>query len=167
MQYYSTYYCLNLVELPFNFHSVVSLCTFSCCSAEETPSPCTHQWNAAEGGDCCMKKWRHLRSQLHSQPAAHQETTARKPHLPHKQAWRRLSPTRRSASRSASGGSWEWRMWPSWRRASTATCTSPWWKTETLQHPGIITLPWLTLWEITWWGDGSEHSSFTMRQTQR
>lgn len=146
---------------PLEFHFLF----LSWGAGRETPSLCAHQWQAAVGGDCCMKSCHHIPFQLHFQEGQQQQPPPRKDRL--QSPWPDLSPTRKSASRSASGASWEWRMWPSWRRASIVTCTSPWWKTETLQHPGIITLPWLTLWEITWWGDGSEHSSFTMKQTQR
>lgn len=81
--------------------------------------------------------------------------------------WRRLWRTRRNASRSASEGSSEWRMWRSSRRASTGTCTSRWSKTGTSRRRGIIISRSRTRCGIIWWVAGSEHSSSTMRPTRR
>lgn len=41
--------------------------------ARETPSPRTHQWKAAKGGDFCMKNCHHLTFQLHFQPGQPQQ----------------------------------------------------------------------------------------------
>lgn len=98
--------------------SHLSTCAASRCSAggrpAETPSPLpTHS---------PMKSHKRRRLLRENVPPSHAETSLpagtsrllRPPSLPRTElparAWRPHSPTRRSASRSASGGSWEWRM---------------------------------------------------------
>lgn len=151
---YKSYGCQpkNFVQ---PFISVVFLFTFfllqlwsSAEAVRGNTLPLNSPMKSSKGGDCCMKTATILPFHITSSQNNHTHSGQTCP------PWRNLSPTRRSASRSASGGLLEWRMLQSWRRDSIVTCTSLWWKTETLQHPGIITLPWPTLWEITWWGDG-------------
>lgn len=152
------------------FVTAVVLSTFFCCSGlqpsrgwtREHPPPALTNWKEEKEETVTWKLPPCYLSD--SLPAETSRATQAWSALP---AWQHLLPTTRSASRSVSEGLWEWRMLQSWRRASIDIYISLWWKIETLQLPGTITLPWLTLWGITWLGGGSEHSSFTMKQTQR
>lgn len=76
-------------------------------------------------------------------------------------------PTRRRGNRFRCGASSTLKTSATWRRPSTGIFITLSWRTEMSPTPEIITLHSLIPLRITWSQDGFEHSSITMRRTQK